>query len=834
MKKKIFVAALASLCVAVGAAGIAACGGNKEGNTHDPALYAAYQTYAAENENPKTYEEWVADLVSKGTQGDPGERGDDGKDGIDGEDGVGIDDVKMVEIQGKQYFEFLFSNGKIVRIAVDGSDRQVSTEFTVTAIDNNGNPVEDAYFNVGYTDSFSNRLTKDGASTTNSSAYYAAKTNAKGIATFFTFPEDLETDYSVYLADPYSISSDGRTPNVPEGYTVDFGKDSYGMNNLSAPFVKDQNGNYSATVNFVIDNSLNSLGSDAINYRRYVQNPLSSSDKTEESDITVVTAPLVKKATRGKYNYLSFSPYFENRPSGELDDSQIQQIIQKAREAASGVYRFSFTASNSRANVQLNLFSFIGGNYYVKNDDGSPADTLVEQRSGKAPTDEKTLQAAYGRYQKAEGTSARSYAEWLPGYTATFSGGNYVDLTVEEDTASASFLLGFTTEINCDVTITVERIGNVTKWTDEYEVAKMPANQAAASKPNGRLLEVPLDSVIVRDSKGGYHLNSETGPEIYVQLKNATRANENSMLYLTDFSTPEVEHASVFNYYTSKLNPDTDTGVRTHTDYTTVVQGYAALANADGGYPVNDLLKTILENFCRGYIGWSNYDEYWVAACYYYGAPSDGSEASPYDLITGDNSVTLRASGTTYLSFRPTSAGYYSISVQGCTIGNVQNAINVDGTNYVYVSNSGISFTVTGSGTATVTIGTIAAKNVIEYYVTETDIPNPDPNEEGNIIVRVEHGTEETPLECVGSGIYQVNIDHSAYSDKIVVNFTVMFLADGKYKFEIFGSNTATIEMNGVSFVSGNSVELSSEKAVKILIDDVNDGTFFIKITKIS
>lgn len=822
-KKKLFVALLASLCVATGAAGIAACSSGG-GETHDPALYAAYQTYAAENENPKTYEEWVADILSKlgstgsqGAQGDPGERGDDGEDGIDGEDGVGIDDVKKVVIGEKEYFEFLFSNGKIVRLAVDGTDRQETTPFTVTAVDNNGDPVADAYFNLGETNNFSSRLTKKGTFTDEASEYFAVKTNAQGIATFYVFPDE-QSGYSVYLADPTSIPGGSAVTNVPRGYKVDFGKDSYGMDNLSAPFVKGKD-NYSVTVNFKIDNSWNSLGSGAVNYRRYFKDPLNSNEITEEK------APYVKKAVKGKYNYLSFNPYNVNMPAGDLGDEQINDIIQKAREAASGVYRISWKANSSRANVQLNLYDFIGGSYFVQNEDGSPADTLVTQRSGNVPTDSAVLQAAYARYEAVESSSALGYEAWLAEYSATFTGGNYVDLTVEEAQASASFCLGFTTEINCDVTITVERIGDVTKWTDEYKTAEMPANQATASKPDGRLLDVPLNSVIVRDDKGAYHLDSVTGPQIYVQLKNATRANQNSMLYLSDYETPEVPHASVFNYYTSELNPETNTGVRTHTDYTDVVKGYAALANADGGYPVNDLLKTILENFCRGYAGWSNYDEYWVAACYYYGAPSDGSVASPYDLTSGENSVNLHASGTTYLSFKPSASGYYTITTSLGTL-NIAGGTVIEDTVYINVESSQeLVFTLAGSGTATVTIGTLKSNKIIEYFEDFSQ------NDDGTF-TQTNYGTEENPLSRGGAGVYQVNIDHSVYSEKIAVDFKASVLLDGEYTFEIFGSTTATIEVNGEPFVSGNSIELSSETPVRILFDDVADGTFFVKVTK--
>lgn len=844
-KKRIFLAVLASMCVAAGAAGLAACGGNND--AHDPALYAAYQTYAAENENAKPYEEWVADILSKlgatgeqgddgqqgdkGDKGDPGERGDDGMDGLDGEDGVSIDDVKMVELNGKQYFEFTFSNGKVIRLAADGSDRQETTAFTITAVDNNGDPVADAYFNIGYGESqFTERLTKSGTTTTNAVNYYAVKTNSKGVATFYLFPEAGEHTYNVYIADPVSISNDGAVPNVPHGYTLNFGT-SHGLNNTSAEFSKGADGSYSVTVNFIVDNSWGSLYDSAndLEYKRYATDPLHS------DEITEAKKAYIKRAVKDKYNYFSFSPYNLKMPAGELNAEEKNTVTQKAIDAASGVYRFSFKASNSGAHVQLRVFDFLNGSYFVKNVDGSPAESLILQRSGNAPTDSGELQAAYQQYRAAEGNSALGYEAWLAAYTASFSGGDYVELKVEQDQASAMFCLGFVTDINCDVTITVERVGDVTKWSNTYSTASMPEDEEQAVENDGRILDVPMNSVIVRDDDGVYHIGSLTGPEIYVQLKNPTRANGSfSMEYLSDYSETSAgpgggttsEHLTVFNYYTETVDEATNTGKREYIDYTDVVKGYAALANSDGGYPVNDLLKTVLENFCKSYVGWSSYDEYWVAACYYYGAPSDGSEASPYDVNTGNNSVILNSTAT-YLSFRPATSGYYVLSTNAGTLA-AEGGTIIDGNVYAYASSSqGITFTVTGSGTATVNIASVPANSVIGY--SETFSQNPDGTFTQNTV-----GTAENPVRKSGSGVYQVNIDHSLYSGKVAVDFTAILDADGNYRFEIFGSSTATIEVNGRLLQSGSSVALTNATAVRMLFDDVSDGTFFINVTKLS
>ena len=127
-KRKLFVALLASACIAASMAGIAAC---TEGDGHDPALYGAYQTYCNSTENPKSYEEWIGDILAKlasgELQGPKGEVGPEGPEGPEGErgnagmDGVGVKDVRIwKDADGKEYFEFEFTDGKLIRLPMDG------------------------------------------------------------------------------------------------------------------------------------------------------------------------------------------------------------------------------------------------------------------------------------------------------------------------------------------------------------------------------------------------------------------------------------------------------------------------------------------------------------------------------------------------------------------------------------------------------------------------------------------------------------------------------------------------------------------------------------------
>lgn len=790
-KKKIILAVLASLCVATSAAGIAACSNSGTAPSRDPTLYAAYQVYAQSTDNPLSYTEWVADIIAKFTEG-----GEKGPQGDKGEDAQTLKEVKLINVNGKEYYEFIFHSGRIIRLATDGSDKQQTTGFTIRAVDQNGDPVENVYFSIGYRDaSETYYMTENGSFVTNSnfSQVYAAKTNSRGIAEFYTFPES-DHDFNVYVADPSSISEEGNIASVPNGYQVKFGKDDLlGWELTSAPFVKDANGNYSITVSVVMDNSWRSLykAQNDLQYKRYANG-------------TEVYSPYVKNAQRNRYNYFTLEPYGSN----VWDEA--------AGEAASGIYRLSWTANNPAANVQLLSYNFTNGMYFYANEDGSPSDLLVNMHSGNVPTNETLLRQRY-----KESGSSKNYETWLAEYTKKFTGSNYVDVTIEFDSSFLAYCLAFISDTNCEVTISVERIGDVPTWSDVQVTAKLPANAAKEDEHEGRIIDVPLNSTIVKDANGLYHKDNVNGPIIYVQLLKGTRANEMAMRDLTSYTVGEGSDASTRsafnNYVTEEFDEATNSGVRIHTDYTDVVKSYSSFANSDGLYPVNDQIKTILETFCKSFSGWNRYDNYWVAACSYYGPVADGTQNAPYDLVTGTN--TLNLNGKTYVSFKAGATGYYGFSSSNGTVA-ISNAINVDGAYYVNVANNQeIVFAITGNGEATVTVTAIASNKIIECYY-----------EDPNIV-----GTDSTPVTIIGSGVYQVNINHDmSNGNRVAVNITALPLADGEYTVTIYGSNTAEVLNAELQSVNGGTISLKASTPTRLWLDDVNNSTFFIKITKVS
>ena len=828
MKKKIILALLASLCVAASAAGITACSNKDSGSTRDPALYAAYQAYAADKDDPMTYEEWLADILAKFESG-----GEQGPQGDVGDAGDSIETVNIITISDKDYYEFIFTSGRIIRLSIDGEDRQETTAFTINAVDLSGNPVADAYFNIGYYDAGRYQdlfLKKDGSIADNVSEAYAIRTDDSGKAIFNVFLTGEPQSYSVFIADPSTIqSADGRN-GIPDGYSVSFGYDDIlGMPKNSAPFAKEDDFSYSVTVNFRIDNSWATLydENNDLHYNRYV--------KSGSSEITEDHTPYVKSVAKGKPNYFTLMPFPYNLIN-EID-------LAKSYKAAEGVYRVTLTADNARADVELCLYDFYGTPQTIKtNSDSSPADSHVKMHSGNVPTDQTLLQERYEAYTSGEGML--SYGAWLEDYAKTFSGSNYVDVEITEDFTGINFCLAYIADTDCEVTVTVKRIGDAAKWTMNEVTVPMPAGATKAQDNPGRVMLAPLDSAIVSDSKGNYHIDSVTGPMVYVQLKNATRANSYSMVYLADYQIEtdgkDDPHRTVFKYMTEEFNEATNSGVRTITDYSKVVLGYGNLANSDGLYPVNDILRTILEEYCRGY---SNDDNYWLAACSYYGPVPDGTEEAPYESTVGSTDITLNG-GSAYVYFTATTTGYYGFySEDGSTLSGIEGtlvedvAIEVTLPDYntevryfdvIYVEIAALQdivFSVSKSGvsTANVTVLKLIDGNhpVLKYDDSEADLEH------------AAKGTAKNPYKDVLAGVLLVTVDLDAYNDYIEVDLMAPAFRNGNYKITVFGSATATVINESGENLIGKTIALTSSTAVRIRITDLTSGTFILNVSRV-
>lgn len=114
-KKKILLALLASVCVAAGASAFAAC--NNNGDSHDSALYAAYQTYKESTDNPMSYSEWVEDILEKIANGGlPGPKGDQGVTG------KGIKNIELLEDEDGKYFFITFTDNTNEKVYLENNE----------------------------------------------------------------------------------------------------------------------------------------------------------------------------------------------------------------------------------------------------------------------------------------------------------------------------------------------------------------------------------------------------------------------------------------------------------------------------------------------------------------------------------------------------------------------------------------------------------------------------------------------------------------------------------------------------------------------------------------
>ena len=706
-----------------------------------------------------------------------------------------------------------------VTVEAKAVEPAITKGFSIKAVDNNGNPVANAYFNIGYYDSSlknDSYLTSSGTITDDRARAAQLKTNSLG---WVGLEIDIESDikFKLYVADPAYIDSRGTTPAIPKGYIMNFGSNEFGFALTTVDFIKGDNGVYSATAKFKLDNSWGALFDPGNNlvYSRYY--PDFYKDQLLEE-----YSPYVKNAQAGQLNYFTFAPYRAPMPGEDTSPSLTDAVMAKGRIAGSGIYRISWTASDPTAEVLMKLYSFSGGNYFQSNDDGSPTETYVVMHTGNVPTiDEAELQKLYELYKSLYGSDAQNYNTWKTSYLNSFSGTNYITLELSTDTSTNVYSFGYIANKNCNVTITVERIGEAATWTSQGVTMEMPSGATKAENREGRVIDAPLSAstVVFRDENGYYHLGSKDGAIIYVQLTKGTRVNELSMEFLSDANN--TDNRPQFVITEDVFNEATNTGVHYYYNYGNVIKGYAALANSDGLYPVNDMLIIVLEHFCKNMLGYNQYgDNYWLAACQYYGEISDGPESKPYDLTEGKNSVTL-TDGSAWVAFTPSATGYYEFTY------NVPGSIAAKDKYYLSLeAQAEFKFQVTGTGdTLQLEVSSVKSSQHLRYYSSEAEDS------------QIWHGTEEFPLNVSNLLVYVVTIDHTTYNSALTVSIKFSTsLMNGNYILHVAGSDSYSIRIkaeNGYIDYDGSAIALSSTQSTLLHLDSEDNDTYFIWIEKV-
>ncbi|MDE6000839.1 MAG: hypothetical protein K2G96_00735, partial [Clostridia bacterium] len=259
----------------------------------------------------------------------------------------------------------------------NGTEKTVEVSvFTVTAVDQNGDPVKNAWIKLSYYD-YANAETI---------TIESSQTNEDGKA-YFAYVPQTNIKYSASLADVET--------NVPAGYKLDLGT-IYGMAKTSVEF----DANRQATMTFkYAPNDFLSAKKTEINYKRVYNSFTGRAEETNEATEKILQA--------NRYSYFVFAPY--------TADSQNEN---RALSAATGKYRISVSTDPS-ANVVM--YSYAGTVSYMSCDSETGIPTAITAVTGNAPQDAEDASVYTGT----------NYID-LNLYSAVVRGGNVFGVTVDK------------------------------------------------------------------------------------------------------------------------------------------------------------------------------------------------------------------------------------------------------------------------------------------------------------------------------------------------------------------------------------------------------------------
>lgn len=216
-------------------------------------------------------------------------------------------------------------------------DKDTGYTYTVTAKDDNGKPVEGAWFEIGYVSGNTFVNVKDG------NKILTAQSDKSGKATFKFTPEEGKT-YTAKTADPVNIN-DARP--VPYGYVV---------NDTSIEFA-DGKTTVEYSFNYV-PNSFNYNEHKELNYKR-VYDAATSSSKEQKGENKL-------KLEKDRQSYFYLLTYKE---SGGETEEELAVNQENNTRAASGIYEVSFKA----VDAAVTMYSFNGSGYVFCDEEGIPS-----------------------------------------------------------------------------------------------------------------------------------------------------------------------------------------------------------------------------------------------------------------------------------------------------------------------------------------------------------------------------------------------------------------------------------------------------------------------------
>ncbi|MCH5147487.1 MAG: hypothetical protein J1F61_05755 [Clostridiales bacterium] len=263
-----------------------------------------------------------------------------------------------------------------------------------------------------------------------------AKTDATGVAEITFRPvggySSATIKYRIRLAERKDIAvfegvtEENASLPFPNRYEVKGGAKGFEFE----PYEVSENVNsddIAATIEFNYSKGWNTYNKIYLPYRRYYGDLINGENLKEEG-----TTYNFKSSGEDLFDYFYFSPAkYSFAGVDSVEDKA--KIEENAKIASSGVYKISFTVDRN-ANAELFFWDEQGVMFdaaHNTNLDGTPSNMYITARSGGT--------AGSGKY----------------------TGGDYVEVKIRPSTGLRLYQLGIKTDIECNVTITVERTANL-------------------------------------------------------------------------------------------------------------------------------------------------------------------------------------------------------------------------------------------------------------------------------------------------------------------------------------------------------------------------------------
>lgn len=332
----------------------------------------------------------------------------------------------------------LKTDGKEVRITAQGDivydsgehieDVYVAERTIKVKAAADGDGLADVWFKVAY-----DGLSESDEHSTNALA--VAKSGADGIAEITFNPIGGYTIYNIMLAEAKDVAvleggEEAEIKVIPNRYLLKSSSAGTAVVAEVAVSENDASEDPLGTLEFEFSKSWEAYHTFGLPYARYYVNPLDNTSEIKDGDYDYTFT------TSGDnlFDYFYFTP--SNRYSFEgYEDATTEQkatIEENFKFAASGIYRISFGIIQGSANLKLYYWNEQGVEFtgvYNKKADGTPDDVYITLQSGSSNQDE------------------------------TFSGGDYVIVTVPAANGLRGYQLGLLSDGVCTVKITVSRTG---------------------------------------------------------------------------------------------------------------------------------------------------------------------------------------------------------------------------------------------------------------------------------------------------------------------------------------------------------------------------------------